>query len=128
MNEDDIQPETLFNIRKSGVNTSQMRQLRNANRFHIIELHGLTQREAEEILVKTLASPHAQHLKIIHGKGNHSPNGMPTLKTMVYNFLNVEPKVLAFCSAKPNDGGAGATYVLTKKDPPICQNHPDPSL
>tara|TARA_X000000950_G_C13880816_1_gene646789 strand:- start:15 stop:371 length:357 start_codon:yes stop_codon:yes gene_type:complete len=116
MYDEDIHSETVFNFKKEGINRSQTRLLKRANDFQTIDLHGLTQNEARQILSTIFAQPHKQILKIIHGKGQHNPDAIPVLKIMTYNFLKNEIKVLAFCSAKPNDGGAGVTYVLTKKE------------
>ena len=55
------------------------------------------------------------HLKIIHGKGNHSANNCSPMRSMVRKFLLNTSIVLAFCEAELKDGGNGATYVLIKK-------------
>ena len=55
------------------------------------------------------------HLKIIHGKGNHSRNNCSPMRSMVRKFLLNTSIVLAFCEAELKDGGNGATYVLIKK-------------
>ena len=55
------------------------------------------------------------HLKIIHGKGNHSRNNFSPMRSMVRKFLLNTSIVLAFCEAELKDGGNGATYVLIKK-------------
>ena len=55
------------------------------------------------------------HLKIIHGKGNHSANNCSPMRSMVRKFLLNTNIVLAFCEAEIKDGGNGATYVLIKK-------------
>ncbi len=56
---------------------------------------------------------------VIHGRGLSS-RGEPVLKTLVKNWLRKGPfrrYVLAFASARPCDGGAGATYVLLSSKP-----------
>ena len=63
----------------------------------------------------------ARHVRIIHGKGHHTPTGVSILKKMVAQSLTQLPFVLAFCSAQPKDGGAGAVYVFLKKQP---EGHP----
>ncbi|MDG2348771.1 MAG: Smr/MutS family protein [Gammaproteobacteria bacterium] len=116
MYDDDIQAETILDFKKNGVNTTQMKHLKRAQHLLSIDLHGLTQLQAKNKLNYLLSSNHPQMFKIVHGKGQHNPEAIPVLKIMVYHFLKDDPSVLAFCSAKPNDGGAGATYVLTKKE------------
>ena len=37
------------------------------------------------------------------------------LKIKVNSWLRQKDQVLAFCSARPQDGGTGAVYVLLKK-------------
>jgi DNA-nicking Smr family endonuclease len=56
-------------------------------------------------------------LLIIHGRGLKSDLG-PVLKESVVKWLTtgtLSHLVLAFCSARPCDGGTGALYVLLKK-------------
>lgn len=116
MYDEDITAETILNFKKNGVNSSQMKHLKRAQDLLSIDLHGLTQLEAQVKLNGVISGPHPHMFKIVHGKGQHNPDSIPVLKVMVYHFLKDEPRVLAFCSAKPNDGGTGATYVLMKKE------------
>ena len=116
MYDDDIQAETILNFKRDGVNSTQLKHLKRAQHLFSIDLHGLTQAEAN-VKLTDIFTKHPPHMfKIVHGKGQHNPEAIPVLKIMVYHFLKEEPNVLAFCSAKPNDGGAGSTYVLTKKE------------
>lgn len=55
-------------------------------------------------------------VKIVHGKGAHT--GQTLLKTYVNGWLPQLPDVLAFVSALPRDGGAGAVYVLLRRQAP----------
>lgn len=50
---------------------------------------------------------------MIHGKGKKSDK--PILKNALNHWLRTQDNVLAFHSARPKDGGAGAVYVLIKK-------------
>ena len=54
-------------------------------------------------------------LKIIHGKGLSSDAKLPVLKGKVDSWLRRKGEVLAYCSARPDDGGTGAVYVLLKR-------------
>jgi DNA-nicking Smr family endonuclease len=56
-------------------------------------------------------------VRIIHGKGNGSVQRRPVLKGKVNHWLQQRDEVLAFCSARPVDGGTGAVYVLLKRAP-----------
>ncbi|MEM6576833.1 MAG: Smr/MutS family protein [Pseudomonadota bacterium] len=51
-------------------------------------------------------------VKIIHGKGLRSKSRGPVLKGLTNSLLRRRKAVLAFTSARPNDGGTGAVYVL----------------
>ncbi|MDP1601932.1 MAG: Smr/MutS family protein [Legionella sp.] len=83
-----------------------------------LDLHGLRQDDAELSLVRFIMEKIALHqrcLLIIHGKG--SPHGeAPVLKNLVNHWLRQIPQVLAFHSALPKEGGAGALYVLLKRN------------
>lgn len=83
-----------------------------------LDLHGLRVPEAHELLKAFLAECRSQGkrcLRIIHGKGLGSYAKMPILKGKVNLWLRRHGDVLAFCSARPNDGGTGAAYVLLKR-------------
>ena len=54
-------------------------------------------------------------VRIVHGKGLSSEGKLPVLKVKVNSWLRQKDDVLAFCSARPQDGGTGAVYVLLKK-------------
>ena len=53
-------------------------------------------------------------VRIIHGKGYGSSNKGPVIKPLVNQWLRKRSEILAFCSARPVDGGTGAVYVLIK--------------
>jgi DNA-nicking Smr family endonuclease len=84
----------------------------------VLDLHGLFVREAHELLIDFIQTNRAaghQCVRIIHGKGRRSPHGRPVLKNKIFNWLQHRDEVLAFCSARRNDGGTGAIYVLLKR-------------
>lgn len=83
------------------------------------DLHGLTVVEARQTLSAFLHECQAQGLgcvRIIHGKGHGSHQRIPILKSKIGGWLRQRDEVLAFCSARPADGGTGAVYVLLKKN------------
>lgn len=83
-----------------------------------LDLHGMTVSEAREALTGFLHDALARGLRgvrIIHGKGHGSPNRQPVLKTHVNYWLHQRDEILAFCSARPVDGGTGAVYVLLRR-------------
>lgn len=82
-----------------------------------IDLHGYTRDEARDFLSTALArcGRRGQRcLRVIHGKGLSSPGGESLLKNLTRNWLAQHPEVLAFCEAKPADGGSGALLVLLR--------------
>ena len=55
---------------------------------------------------------------IVHGRGLNSKDQVPVLKTRLAQWLargSWARLVLAFTSARPCDGGAGALYVLLRR-------------
>jgi DNA-nicking Smr family endonuclease len=102
-----IPPNTLRKLRKGLL-------LQTA----ILDLHGFTTEEARvavtRFIEKTVARG-CQCIRIIHGKGKFSVNTPPVLKNLVNNWLPQFSEVLAFCSAQPKDGGAGAVYILLRR-------------
>lgn len=82
-----------------------------------LDLHGMGVEDAKESLVLFLAQCARQNrrsVRIIHGKGKRSAQGRPTIKSLIGGWLRQRREVLAYCSARPQDGGAGALYVLLK--------------
>lgn len=82
-----------------------------------LDLHGMTVPVARLALQDFLLECRRRHLRcvrIIHGKGRRSSNQGPILKFKVDRWLRQRGDVLAFCSARPADGGTGAVYVLLR--------------
>lgn len=106
---------------RPGLQHNLLRKLRRGQ-FSIgaeLDLHGMTVPVARASLAGFLAEclkSNIRCVRIIHGKGNGSPQRQPVLKTKVAVWLRQRNDVLAFCSARPVDGGTGAVYVLLKKN------------
>jgi DNA-nicking Smr family endonuclease len=82
-----------------------------------LDLHQMTAAVAKDAITRFLAECKARgHLcvKIIHGKGLRSKNDGPVLKALTDRLLRQRGDVLAFRSARWNDGGSGAAIVLLK--------------
>lgn len=80
-----------------------------------LDLHGLRVDEARATLLEFLAECRRRErrcVRIIHGKGLGSANREPVLRDKVPRWLTQRREVLAFCRARPNDGGSGALIVL----------------
>ncbi len=81
-------------------------------------MHGMKLDKAksafERFLGQTSHTPGQYCVRIIHGKGLGSKDGVPVLKLSVQQWLQCNKNVLAYCSCRPSDGGPGAVYVLVK--------------
>ncbi len=103
-----------------GVQRAVLRKLKSG-RYSIqseIDLHGLTVEESRKELSGFLVeAQERRHLcvRVIHGKGLKNTERAPRLKPAVNQWLQRNKQVLAFCSARMNDGGTGAVYVLLKR-------------
>lgn len=86
-----------------------------------IDLHGSTAEEARVEVEKFVDGALAEGkrcLLIIHGRGLNSKDNIPVLKERLKVWLTrgrIGRKVLAFATARPADGGAGAVYVLLRR-------------
>jgi DNA-nicking Smr family endonuclease len=113
----DVESGEELRYRREGVPESALRRLRQglyAVRDEI-DLHGMTQDEARLALAGFLAEAilHGNRcVRVIHGKGRGSGLRGPVLKSAVNRWLRRHGDVRAFCSARRNDGGTGALYVL----------------
>ncbi len=86
-----------------------------------IDLHGLNSEQAFANLVNFFRSSYYKGVRValvVTGRGLNSLNGVPILRAKVQEWFTHDPfkrVVLAFCTAKQEDGGAGAFYVLLRK-------------
>ena len=86
-----------------------------------LDLHGLNAHQAFDALLAFVR--HSWHrgmrtLLLIPGRGKNSPDGVAVLRERVQSWLTQDPLkrvILAFCTAKPVDGGSGSLYVLLRK-------------
>jgi DNA-nicking Smr family endonuclease len=94
-----------------------------------VDLHGCTREEARDLVTSFLKESFARKHRcvlVVSGRGLRSKDKQPVLKQSLVQWLIRAPLkrlVLAFASARSYDGGAGAFYVLLrrneKKDPPL---------
>jgi len=83
-----------------------------------LDLHGLFLDEAKEHVhsfVNECARHHISAVRIVHGKGLHSPEKKPVIKNFILGWLKKNQFVIAVCSTPANDGGTGAIYALLDK-------------
>ncbi len=114
-----IESSDTLSYRGPGLQDSVWRKLRRgAYRVRAeLDLHGMNRGDAQLAVSMFLAecqSRDVRCVRIIHGKGNRSPNTGPVIKTLLDSWLRRRSDVIAFCSARPHDGGTGAVYVLMR--------------
>jgi DNA-nicking Smr family endonuclease len=86
-----------------------------------LDLHGMGVDEGLAEVERFFAHAASRGLRcvlIVHGKGKGSPLGIPLLKNQLERSLGqkrFQKRILAFCTARPVDGGSGAMYVLLRK-------------
>lgn len=109
--------------RVSSVDTATVRKLRRgeyAVQGHL-DLHGLTRDEAKgavEAFLRASRNGGKRCVLLVHGRGIHSKDQIPVLKDALKTWLATARfgrHVLAFATAQPVDGGAGALYVLLRR-------------
>ena len=118
----DIDPVTsdgALSFQRAGVRNQVSRRLRRG--LYPVEaeldLHGLAQAAARFQLsefIERSRDAGFRCVRIIHGKGYRSGARGPVLKAAVNLWLRRHLDVMAFVSARPIDGGAGAVYVLLR--------------
>jgi DNA-nicking Smr family endonuclease len=110
--------EELF-FSRPGVPAASLRKLKRGGWViqAELDLHGLRSDEARLALAEFLAAcarNDCRCVRIVHGKGLRSKNREPVLKHKLRHWLVQREDVLAFCQARPADGGSGAAIVLLK--------------
>ncbi|MBU1231083.1 MAG: Smr/MutS family protein [Proteobacteria bacterium] len=86
-----------------------------------LDLHGQNADQAHDALLFFMRESYLAGRRVvlaIPGRGKNSPGGQGILRSEMQSWLTREPLrriVLAFCTAQPRDGGAGALYVLLRK-------------
>lgn len=107
----------------SGLDIRLLRRLRRgefACQAHL-DLHGCTWEEAKTRVDAFLTRAWRDGKRcvlIVHGRGRNSKDQVPVLKSRLSHYLSRSRwsrVLLAFCSARPVDGGGGAMYVLLRR-------------
>jgi DNA-nicking Smr family endonuclease len=86
-----------------------------------LDLHGQNADQAQIALLHFVRENYLagkRCLLLIPGRGTNSPGGLPVLKEELKTWLTRDPLkrvVLAFATALPRHGGAGALYLLLRK-------------
>lgn len=86
-----------------------------------LDLHGMTRAAAKTALERFVVDSRRAGKRcvlIVHGRGHNSVDQIPVLKEGVQQWLSrgrMGKEVIAFASARPEDGGTGAVYVLLRR-------------
>ena len=106
-----------------GVDRRLLRRLRRgeyAVQSHL-DLHGMRSDEAKHAVdefIRESQRAGRRCVLIVHGRGLRSKDHVPVLKEKLVVQLShgrIGKQVLAFATARPHDGGAGAVYVLLRR-------------
>ncbi len=114
-----LETDEALSYRRPGIGAESLRKLRRGEwriQDHV-DLHGHRVEEARAALVEFLRDALKRGLRcvrIVHGKGLGSKDRTPVLKGKVRAWLIQRDEVIAFCQARPADGGSGALVVLLK--------------
>jgi DNA-nicking Smr family endonuclease len=109
--------------RIAGLDPGLVRKLRHGE-FAVqghVDLHGMKRDEAKQEVERFLRSSRnagKRCVLVVHGRGLHSKDQLPVLKDALRSWLSTARfarHVLAFATARPVDGGAGAVYVLLRR-------------
>ncbi len=119
-NSTELQPGDHLTFCRPGVQQAVMRKLRRGQ-YRVtaeLDLHGMNTDMARRTLIEFIQrakAARARCVRVVHGKGRRSNNRGPVIKPLVGHILGRSADVLAYCSARPVDGGTGAVYVLLKR-------------
>ena len=122
---DEFEADTLLHtddelsFRRPGVGPHVLRKLRRGEWViqDEIDLHGCRTGEARELLASFIRDAGKRGLRcvrVVHGKGLGSKGRQPVLKGKTKIWLMQRDDVIAFCQARPTEGGSGALIVLLK--------------
>ena len=115
-----VLPHDIVGFKRPGVQEGVYRQFR-LGKYGFdarLDLHGFTVDGAAEALYQFIQESMAYELRtviVVHGKGDRDEGEKALLKNYSLQWLSEMTEVLAYHSARPQDGGVGALYVLLKK-------------
>lgn len=117
-----LESEDGKSFRRPGVGPDVPRDLRRGRWVVVghLDLHGMFVDQARMEVVQFLKRSQMNErlcVRIVHGKGNGSPDRQSVLREKVRRWLKQRDEVVAFCEPRENDGGAGATIVRLKPLP-----------
>ncbi len=114
--------ETEFSFRRSGVSIRHIKRLCRGG-YAVqkeLDLHGQTRESARlevQAFLKQCGQNRYWRVRIIHGKGLHSPGGNPVLKGEIGSWLKQSLQVMAYWPSSAGAGASGALDILLKRGP-----------
>jgi DNA-nicking Smr family endonuclease len=114
-----LHTDAELSFRRPGIGPDVLRKLRRGEwviQDHL-DLHGARVDEARELLAAFLREALRRGLRcvrVVHGKGLGSKDKQPVLKGKARVWLAQREEVIAFCQARPAEGGSGALVVLLR--------------
>lgn len=114
-----LHTDAELSFRRPGIGPDVLRKLRRGDWViqDQLDLHGSRVDEARELLGRFLRETLKRGMRcvrIVHGKGLGSKDRQPVLKGKVRAWLAQRDEVIAFCQARPAEGGSGALIVLLR--------------
>ncbi|MDQ7058374.1 MAG: Smr/MutS family protein [Ghiorsea sp.] len=114
-----VQRFSTYELKADSVSTKDVKKLAQMNISLELDLHGLTQAQAEQTMQHFFnqAIHHSErYLCIIHGQGRHSKDGKSVLKDLTYQWLehgSFSSHILIAIPSKQS--GGGACNILLRK-------------
>ena len=114
-----LHTDAELSFRRPGIGPDVLRKLRRGEwviQDHL-DLHGARVDEARELLAGFLREALRRGfrcVRVVHGKGLGSKDKVPVLKGKARVWLAQREEVIAFCQARPAEGGSGALVVLLR--------------
>lgn len=116
-----VEPLETISWRRDGVQDGVFRRLKRGqySMAASLNLHQHTVRQARQALAHFIADCYERGVRnalIIHGMGRDSKPRPALLKSLCAQWLPQLEPVLALHTARPEHGGAGACYVIIRKN------------
>lgn len=115
-----VQPHDALGFKGHGIQEGVYRKLRQG-KYQIdarLDLHRMTIEAAREkvfTFINDCIKYDLRTVLIMPGKGDRNIEDPALLKSYLIHWLPQLPDVMAYHTAQPKDGGAGAFYILLRK-------------
>lgn len=115
-----VQPHDVLGYKCHGIQDGVFKKLRQG-KYQIearLDLHRMTIEKAREMVFSFIQDCMKYDLRtvlILPGKGDRNTEDPALLKSYLVHWLPQLEDVMAYHTAQPKDGGAGAFYVLLRK-------------